>query len=276
MLTELGRLFLISLAEVAYLLGTIIVIGFVLGFLSKKSNGFLFRSVGRKGPYLTAIIGTPIHELGHAVMCLLFGHTIDSIKLLQFNDPNGTMGYVNHSWNPHNLYQRMGNFFIGVAPIFSGILAILFSMFFLVPDSFDVLMSYLEKQAGNTDASIFKDSFIVSMDLVQNLFSYGNLTSLWFWLFLFIGISVASHIDLSPSDIKGASSGLVTILIVVFLLNLTSVGTTWKESINLVLIYNSFIFSFSIIAILFALINLVVSMIVFQVYHGLKKKKTLS
>ena len=68
---------------------------------------------------LTTIIGTPIHELSHAIACVLFGHKITGIKLLDLSFSNTTLGYVNHSWNTRSVYQSIGCFFIAIAPLFT-------------------------------------------------------------------------------------------------------------------------------------------------------------
>jgi len=65
----------------------------------------------------TTIIGTPIHELSHAIACVLFGHKITGIKLLDLSFSNTTLGYVNHSWNTRSIYQSIGCFFIAIAPL---------------------------------------------------------------------------------------------------------------------------------------------------------------
>ena len=68
---------------------------------------------------LSALAGTPIHEISHAVACILFGHKITSIKLLDLSFNSDTLGYVKHSWNSRSVYQSIGCFFIAIAPLIS-------------------------------------------------------------------------------------------------------------------------------------------------------------
>lgn len=59
-------------------------------------------------------IGTILHEVSHAIVCLVFLHKIHHIKLLSLS--SSEPAYVRHSWNPKSWYQSIGNFFIGIAP----------------------------------------------------------------------------------------------------------------------------------------------------------------
>ena len=69
----------------------------------------------------TALLGTPVHELGHAAMCLLFGHKITRMKLWSPGGRGGLYGYVEHSYHRKNPWAQMGNLFIGMGPLFSGL-----------------------------------------------------------------------------------------------------------------------------------------------------------
>lgn len=75
------------------------------------------RTVDRRLQWLIGAIGVPAHELGHAFMCVLFGHRVTAINLFSPEGPSGVLGYVSHSWNTRSPYQRIGCFFIGIAPL---------------------------------------------------------------------------------------------------------------------------------------------------------------
>jgi hypothetical protein len=74
-----------------------------------------------------------IHELSHALFCIIFGHKIQEMKLFS-PENDGTLGYVNHSYNPKNPYQQIGNFFIGTGPIWGGVLLLYVASYFLLPE----------------------------------------------------------------------------------------------------------------------------------------------
>lgn len=48
---------------------------------------------------LTAWIGVPIHELGHAIMCLLFRHKIVATQFFPTDTSQGALGYIQHQYN---------------------------------------------------------------------------------------------------------------------------------------------------------------------------------
>ena len=70
-------------------------------------------------------------------MCLSLDTKLKKWYLLQKRDENGVLGYVNHSYNPNSIYQQTGNFFIGIAPIFGGITAIIALMHIIIPKTYN-------------------------------------------------------------------------------------------------------------------------------------------
>jgi len=212
---------ILSVTEIVYLLGIVITVGFLLGWIEAASNRWAYQAFGKSGIMITACIGTPIHEMGHALMCLLFGHKINSIKLFVMNPQNSTLGYVIHSYNKNNLYQRMGNFFISIGPIFSGTIAILFFMYMLEPTTFVALQKYVvAAPVGSTNiVDVIKWSSHSIILVYTGIVNSGSLGSPSFWLFLLLAICTASHMALSTEDIKNATSGLIVILVVVIFLN---------------------------------------------------------
>lgn len=141
--------------------GTIGVI-FLFGWLIAQCNKRFYANFGRRARtvcYVTGFFGTPVHELSHALFCVLFGHKILEIKLFSLNSADGTLGYVNHIYNRKNFYQRIGNFFIGVAPILViSALLYLISCFLLPPftSEMNVLFSGIaaENAAGILKAAV--------------------------------------------------------------------------------------------------------------------------
>ena len=130
-----GNFVLNFILQAAFTLGLILLFGKIIALC----NGAFYRNFGSRGRavcYITGFIGTPVHEGSHALMCLIFGHKITDIKLFQVNSSDGTLGYVRHSYNPKNLYQKVGCFFIGVAPVLVGALILAGLLYLLLPGLF--------------------------------------------------------------------------------------------------------------------------------------------
>ncbi|SHF39408.1 hypothetical protein SAMN05444392_12019 [Seinonella peptonophila] len=256
--------FFISLIELVYLVGVLIAIGLILGILEKREQEYLISAFGRKGPLLTAWIGTPIHEMGHWIQCVIWRHKVVSVKLLQLHDPDGVLGYVEHKYNPKSLYQRIGNFFIGIGPIISGIASIILAMYILVPQSFATFQSQIER--SSTSKHIFDIQMIESLVqaivmISKSLFTTQNVTSISFWIFVIIAISISSHIALSTADIQNSFQGLVTIFGLLFLTNIFA--SLFSIDTYYIIVkytqYNSYLLAFSSIAVLFSLVSLFLS-----------------
>ena len=64
---------------------------------------------------LISFFGTVLHELSHAIMCVIFRHKIEKIVLFTLKDKSAR-GYVNHQYNSRSIYQCLGCFMIAIAP----------------------------------------------------------------------------------------------------------------------------------------------------------------
>jgi hypothetical protein len=250
---------ILSVTEIVYLLGILIVVGFLLGWIESVSNGWAYRAFGKSGIMLTACIGTPIHEVGHALMCLIFRHKIISIKLFDINPNNSTLGYVNHSFNKYNIYQISGNFFISLGPIFSGTAAILFFMYMLEPNTFKALQKYVVSAPvdSNNIVDFIKWSGCSIMIVYTGIVSSGSTSSPSFWLFLVLAICTSSHIALSKVDINNAISGLVVTLLVVVLFNIGAslCGIETLKYVLAVAKYNIYLISVLSVSVAFSLVT---------------------
>ncbi|MDZ5606237.1 hypothetical protein U2I54_03725 [Bacillus pseudomycoides] len=263
------HIFLTSLIQLFSLLGVIILVGFLLGYLESLTRTYWTRALGRKGFLLSAWIGVPIHELGHAVMCIVFRHQIVAMQLFPTDTSNGYLGYVRHQYNQRSIYQRIGNFFVGIAPIFSGMATLIFLMYYFVPQSYLVFIHALETntQTASINIDMLQNIFVSSFLLLKSLFTISNLSTPSFWLFLFIAICISAHIALSKPDIEGSLDGVITIFIVLFLFN-TIAGLFHYDSNQLignVVKYNTYLLAFSSIAILFSCIAVCISFIFYKI-----------
>jgi len=107
-----------------------------LGHLSKI---ILVDNLGNNSQLVVGGLGVIIHELGHAIFAYLFGHKVTHVQLLNLNyRQSGALGSVDHRWNDRNVYQMLGNFFIGLAPYYMCSLALFLLQKYLLNAQFSI------------------------------------------------------------------------------------------------------------------------------------------
>ncbi len=242
---------------ISYLLQIACTIGalFVFGFLIALCNKWFYSNFGSHNTavcYVTGFIGTPVHECSHALFCLIFAHKITEIKLFQINSEDGTLGYVTHSYNPKNIYQKAGNFFIGIAPMIV-ISALLYLFAYLIIPGTLSDMTTLAKTIS-LDGGV--GNFFESVYRIVYTFFAAATTWQW-WVFVIVGMFFALHMTLSNADIKGALSGLVIVLIIVLIIDviLRLVGDSTLQS------FNNVVFSIGATLDIFLLLALIISIV---------------
>ena len=155
---------------VGYTLGAIVMCGLAVWVCQT----LFIRLLGGQGSRIviaTSVIGTPVHELGHALMCILFGHRITAIRLWQPRSPDGTLGYVSHTYNPSNVFQQLGNIFIACGPIFSGLAVLTLALLLGFPHT---LSDYAATASGMASAgeggiSLFLEGLKMLPRMVEEL-----------------------------------------------------------------------------------------------------------
>lgn len=267
LLILVGSAFL-TFIQILSFLSIFFLVGFSIAKMESYRNRWIRTSIGMKGIYSTAIIGVPVHEMGHVIMCKLFGHQVDEIRLIQFGNSDGTMGYVNHSYNSKNLYHRIGMFFIGVAPIIMGISVITLLFWVLLPSTFS------DWWGGVVSADGFSEGLMTSIGIIPSIFSKENVTALPLYIFLFLSASIASHMTLSPSDVKGARSGIVFIFLVGILINSFYVPHLKEVDFSSYLFneFNVFMFSISLMSLGFSAFLTSLAFIVHRVRQAFHRK----
>jgi len=187
----------LATAEIAVaMFGLFFILGLALYLLARFSRNTFAKTLGpRAEVFITAWIGTPVHELGHAFFCLIFGHKITKIKLFTPNSGDGSLGTVEHSYNKKNIYQQMGSFFIGSGPIIFGSLVILGLLQFLLPGGKQIITqlhsdSFAIHVAGTGIIEYLKMIFGGLWSLVSGMFNAENLRSWQFWVFIFLTFTI--------------------------------------------------------------------------------------
>ena len=197
---------------------SIVGIIYIYGFAVWGLNRLFYRSLGGRAHgfcVATGFIGTPVHELGHAIFCVLFLHKITDMKLFSPSAKDGVLGYVSHSYHKKNVYHQIGNFFIGVGPILFGSAVLFLLMYFLSPDMYTGIMGNIGKGSQLSIEAVVG----AGADMLTAMFRGSDLTSYKQWIFFVLAVLITLHMSLSPADMKGSAVGTGYIAILLLLVN---------------------------------------------------------
>lgn len=209
-----------------------IAVAFAMQLISNSIRKSLVKVLGIRGYVYLTCPGVVVHELGHAFFCLVFGHKIVEMKLFS-PEEDGTLGYVNHSYDPRNVYHRIGNFFIGTGPVWFGTAVLWFISYLLLPEGIEFESNSIAAGVRNV-LSVF-----LSPDFWQRWQSY---------LWLYIMLTVASHITLSPPDLSGSLDGGGIIIFAVVTASLLFENSNEWKILSVEFCKNLFFSSFSVFA----------------------------
>ena len=261
-----------TLIHLLLFLGPILLLAYIMNFISKRSSTLGIQVFGeRVYIYGFASLGTAVHELGHAVFALLFAHKIEKIVLFSPNNMDGTLGYVNHSYNKKSIYQNIGNFFIGIGPIIFGPLVISIIVYFIAGRSILEVSGFKVNLGDINTTEDFKvflsaviDSFVQMGGFVFTLFSTSLLKAILLLYFIF---SIGSSVTLSMADIKGAKKGLYYFMIVLLIFNLFTlwIGDFARPIISIFMAASYSIFMILIFSIITTLVVNLVLIFVLQI-----------
>jgi len=199
----------VVLTALGLLVGPPAVASLVLHATERRLTLGLTRLFGRGAVLVTGWLGVPVHELSHAVLCIVFRHRIDKLVLFQPDPKTGTLGYVIHSWDGRSPWQVLGTFFIGIAPLAGGAAAILASLHFLLPGTLRVPDIVLPAGPGDEAGWVamghaLRDSVAHA---ARAMFSPANLASWRPWVFFYLALCIGSHISPSRPDLRGSLPG---------------------------------------------------------------------
>ena len=202
-LTALANLFV----QIVFTAGVVGLCGMFISFC----NRCFYDCLGDAAFFIVRIsgfVGTPVHELSHALMCLVFGHRITGMKVYSLKKRSKTLGYVEHSYNKRNLYHLVGNFFIGIAPIVVGGLVVTLFVRILTPWMYNSMMSEFSNVVSADGAQVLVQIVKGAGEIFLSFFRLSNFTNWRWWVCIVLAFAIAIHMEISNSDIKGGLKGL--------------------------------------------------------------------
>ena len=228
-----------------------------LGHLSKIT---LVNNLGNNSQLVVGGLGVIIHELGHAIFAYLFGHQVTKVQLLNLNyRQSGSLGSVDHRYNDRNVYQLLGNFFIGLAPYYACSLALYFLQKFLFKAQFSVT-SLVQGLDTNTTLS-FRLIFESVLDNLKSSFANASWTMVALYILLTIMIASTGY-DLSRNDFMTVNKGILPWVVVLIVFG----SIFYWFNIRTAIISGSVYFiSFSILFMIHAIISIVIAMLVIKI-----------
>ena len=222
------------LYQMLFTVGLVVLFGSVIAFC----RWLFVRLLGMAGYrtlLCTGIIGTPVHELSHALMCLIFGHKITEIKLYDPSGNGGALGYVAHSYHKKNIYHQIGNFFIGIAPIVVGSGVLLLLMLIFIPDIQANVVNDIKASlvifSGVADGNTISAYISLIWAIVKDIFSFSYFGNARWWVFFVLAVMISSHMELSPADIKGGARGFLYISAILLAVDVV-VGLISKSALS--------------------------------------------
>jgi hypothetical protein len=211
-----------TVLQFAFLFGAGLIGGAVLTLLSRLTNN-VFRQFRwpTLGIYLFGWIGVPVHEFCHAFFCRVFFHQIQSIKWFDPKGSGGSQGSVTHTYQPWNIYQRVGHFFIGLAPVLLAPVLIAIAFLICVPT------------ARSLSPALTEGGVHGGWAFAKAQMGAATFRSVGFWIFVYIGFSIASQIELSTADLKQALTGVLPVSLVLLIFNSCAwlLGLNWNSRV---------------------------------------------
>ena len=239
----------ISTGLLLLILGCFVLLAALLQGVTCLLRTRWFDLLGERSWTLLAMPGTIVHETGHVLFCLLFRHKIEEMKLFA-PMPDGTLGYVRHTWEKKSLFQRAGNFFIGTGPVIFGTTVIIAVTALLMPE----VWREMELPPCHTPGDMAAGALSLTCRMVRELFQAELWTKFQSYLWIGITLLIGAHVTLSRTDLENAGSGALLLPLLLFLLDLAVIH--WADPAELLLRRGGSFLAGALAAVIFVLLIL--------------------
>lgn len=149
-------------------------------------------------------------------------------------------------------------------------------MFLLIPNTFKGVFSSISEIDDLTfsafDPNTYAQIFNTFVKVFTTIFSLSNFTNWLWWIFIILGMSIATHMTLSKADIQGSVWGFVVLILLYLIVDLIIYFISSKLLIKVTALIIKF--SFYIISLLtIGVIILIVLLILTFILGGFKLKR---
>ena len=190
----------------------------LFGVVASFCHGAFFSLVGygrcRGVALLFHLLITPMREFAHLVACILTMHHVADFRLLNLYDPDGEIGFVEHSYSRRNPLALFGNFLFAVLPAALGLFLVFVVVLCCFGSSFGEFSSALSAM-GESGAS-FGEYAGLAFGFVASMFrdaTSGVFLKILGAVLLLI-LSIGTFISLQ--DLADSISGIVIFGIILF------------------------------------------------------------
>lgn len=160
-----------------------------------------YRLLGRRTTICLGVIGVPVHEISHLIMCLVLSHKVERVVFFSVAS-DGTLGRVEYRYSP-SVMASLKNILISLAPIPGGIAAFCLVTYLLRPDLlgawYDVNQALYSQMEWQQQFSLF---------IKQVTDGDGAITLLWASL----SFSILMFCAPSRADFSGCTWGVLMII----------------------------------------------------------------
>ncbi len=201
---------------------TVLIAATILDLLNRAGGRLILRAFGSRAYLAATGASTVLHELSHAIMCLLFLHRIDSMEIFSFDPVTGRSGFVRHRWDTGSLYQEAGNFFIGIAPMLAGVPLLLLlgaACGIRAGFAFGHPLAWSGGTALWTGAAVARHVMAPLLSGITGLFTVDNLTNPYFYVYLPAALVVCRAMAPSLPDLLGSGIGAAAVGVLMFSAN---------------------------------------------------------
>ncbi|HEU5103585.1 MAG TPA: hypothetical protein VFU22_31430 [Roseiflexaceae bacterium] len=234
----------VTLVQLFALGGPALLLIYVLSLLSAYVERFARTALGSTlYQLLFGWVGTAVHETGHLLAALLFLQPVKAFRPFTFNSKARIQGIVVTQPNYGNLYQYIGMFFIGIAPVLFGALVIFLASYVLFHDQINEIWRGIDR-SRELDRPVISSIVSSGLSFLAIIFNPRNWLNWRLYLFLYIAFAVGSSIHLSGVDIANAKRGCLPMIVILFLFNtvLLSLGAAGSGTFAWLTQYYTFLY----------------------------------